>query len=77
MEFAINRLPQAVLIPLGRLADQLTELDSTRDYVVYCHHGIRSLQAVEFLRAAGFRARNLEGGITNWIDRVDPLMPRY
>ena len=77
MEFQINRLPGAVLIPLGDLPERLGELDGTRDVVVYCHHGIRSVRAVEFLRGAGFRARNLKGGITAWIDRVDPTMPRY
>jgi molybdopterin/thiamine biosynthesis adenylyltransferase/rhodanese-related sulfurtransferase len=77
MEYQINRLPGSVLIPLGDLPESLGELDGTRDFVVYCHHGIRSVRAVEFLRGAGFRARNLAGGITAWIDRVDPGMVRY
>ncbi len=77
MEFTINRLPNSVLIPLGSLPERLGELDATRDMVVYCHHGVRSARAVELLRAAGFRARNLAGGITAWIDQVDPSMPRY
>jgi sulfur-carrier protein adenylyltransferase/sulfurtransferase len=77
MEFQINRLPGAVLVPLGELPENLGEIDGTRDIVVYCHHGIRSVRAVEFLRGAGFRARNLKGGITAWIDRVDPTMLRY
>jgi adenylyltransferase/sulfurtransferase len=77
MEFRINRLPNSVLIPFGHLPDRLAEIDATRDVVVYCHHGIRSVRAVELLRAAGFRARNLQGGITAWIDQVDPTMPRY
>jgi molybdopterin/thiamine biosynthesis adenylyltransferase/rhodanese-related sulfurtransferase len=77
MEYQINRLPGAVLIPLNALPEGLGELDGTRDLVVYCHHGIRSERAVEFLRGAGFRARNLKGGITAWIDRVEPTMVRY
>ncbi len=77
MEYQINRLPGSTLIPLGDLPENLGELDGTRDLVVYCHHGIRSAQAVELLRGAGFRARNLRGGITAWIDRVDPSMMRY
>ena len=77
MEYQINRLPGSLLIPLARLPESLGELDGTRDVVVYCHHGIRSVRAVEFLRGAGFRARNLEGGITAWIDRIDPDMVRY
>jgi len=77
MEFEINRLPGAVLIPLGDLPGSLGRIDGTRDVVVYCHYGIRSVRAVEFLRGAGFRARSLKGGITAWIERVDPAMLRY
>lgn len=77
MEFRINRLPNSVLIPFGNLPDRLAEIDATRGVVVYCHHGIRSVRAVELLRAAGFRARNLQGGIAAWTDQVDPTMPRY
>ncbi len=77
MEFRINRLPNAELIPFGNLPDRLSEIDLTRNLVVYCHYGIRSVRAVELLRAAGFRARNLKGGIAAWIDQVDPSMPRY
>ena len=77
MEFRINRLPNSVLIPFGNLPDRLAEVDGTRDVVVYCHYGIRSVRAVELLRAAGFRARNLQGGIAAWIDQVDPTMSRY
>jgi adenylyltransferase/sulfurtransferase len=77
MEFRINRLPGAVLIPLAQLPESLSQLDQTRDYVVYCHHGIRSARAVEFLRSAGLRARNLAGGITAWIDQVEPTLLRY
>jgi adenylyltransferase/sulfurtransferase len=77
MEFRINRIEGAVLIPLRDLPERVSQLDQTRDYVVYCHHGIRSVRAVEFLRSAGFRARNLAGGITAWIDQVEPGMLRY
>ncbi len=77
LEFEINHLPGAVLIPFGNLPDRLAEIDATRDVVVYCHHGIRSVRAVELLRGAGFRARNLKGGIVAWIDKVAPDMPRY
>ena len=77
MEFRINRLEGAILVPLGDLPVRLGGLDPSLDHVVYCHHGVRSVRAVEILRAAGFRARNLSGGITAWIDEVDPSMLRY
>ncbi len=46
--------------------------------VVYCHHGIRSLEAARFLRMNGFpEARSLSGGIDAWAARIDPDMRRY
>jgi adenylyltransferase/sulfurtransferase len=66
------------LVPLGQLAERAHELDPLREWAVLCHHGVRSLQAVEFLRRAGFRkARSVHGGIDAWSLRVDPRVPRY
>lgn len=50
-------------IPLGQLKDRHQELDLETPVVVYCQSGIRSLQAVQFLRTKGFKAINLRGGI--------------
>jgi len=77
-EYAICRLDGSKLIPLPHLVDGMKELDSARDMVVLCHSGIRSAQAVNFLRGSGFRrVRNLRGGIDRWSTDVDPTMPRY
>ncbi len=66
------------LIPLNDLPARIHELDSSRDIVVYCHHGPRSGRAVDFLRQMGFRkVKNLVGGIDQWSERVDPGLPRY
>lgn len=65
-------------IPLGELRDRISELDATKELVVYCHHGIRSQNAVNLLTQAGVRnARNLLGGIDMWARRIDSGMPRY
>jgi adenylyltransferase/sulfurtransferase len=77
MEFQLSRLPAALLIPLADLPEKLGDIDGTRDVVVYCHHGIRSVRATLFLQGAGFRARNLKGGLMAWIDKVDPTLLRY
>jgi sulfur-carrier protein adenylyltransferase/sulfurtransferase len=79
-EHALVALPNSVLIPLGQLTQRISELESWRDeeIVVYCHHGIRSLNAVAQLRYLGFtRARNLTGGIDRWTSEIDPGLPRY
>lgn len=72
------RIGGARLIPLRELPSRAAELDRSTDLVVYCHHGVRSAHAVEFLRHGGFdRARNLAGGIDRWSTDVDPAIPRY
>jgi len=73
-------LPDSRLIPLGELGERWEELSDWRDQevVVYCHHGVRSAQAIGFLRQHGFsRLTNLAGGIDRWSLEVDPRMPRY
>ncbi len=77
MEYRIVHLPGSVLVPLGQLAERAAELDPAASYVVYCHHGVRSAGAVEYLRSLGLQAWNLAGGIAAWTDEVDPTLPRY
>jgi len=77
-EFEIVHLPGSTLIPLRELPGRLAQLDSRAELVVLCHHGMRSLQAVELLRGAGFQhARSLAGGIDAWAIEVDPSLARY
>jgi adenylyltransferase/sulfurtransferase len=67
------------LIPLDQLEDRLDELDDVRDeeIVVHCRSGGRSAEAVETLRAKGFDAKNLAGGVLAWSDEVDDSVPKY
>jgi sulfur-carrier protein adenylyltransferase/sulfurtransferase len=77
-EHAIAHLPGATLIPLNTLPERLSELDSSREIVLYCHHGQRSMRALELLERSGFRKlHNLRGGIDAWSREVDPSTPRY
>jgi len=77
-EFEIARLPGTTLIPLNTLPARLSELDTSHEIVLHCHHGQRSMRALEFLRSSGFRKiKNLKGGIDAWSKDVDPSVPRY
>ncbi len=77
-EYEIAHIDGAVLMPLGELPDRLGELDGHHEIVTHCHHGARSLKALEILRAAGFsKVRSLRGGIDAWAVNVDPALPRY
>src|SRR5262245_3854884 len=77
-EFQIARIEGATLIPLNTLPARLSELDSSREIALYCHHGQRSMRALEMLRRSGFRKlKNLRGGIDAWSREVDRSIPRY
>lgn len=61
------------LIPLRH-----NELPDDQPIVVYCHHGMRSMQVALFLEHAGFSdLYNLTGGIEAWSLGVDASVPRY
>jgi molybdopterin/thiamine biosynthesis adenylyltransferase/rhodanese-related sulfurtransferase/molybdopterin converting factor small subunit len=78
VEWQICRLEGAVLIPMNTIPARMHELDSAREMVVYCRSGKRSAQITAFLKAAGFRkVKNLQGGILQWSDEVDPSVPKY
>jgi len=77
-ELAIARIPDARSLPLSELPARLHELDSTRDYAIACHHGLRSIEAYYLLHKAGFRRLSvLEGGVDAWAAGIDPSLPRY
>jgi len=77
-EIALAAFPDAVHIPMGEVPARLSELDSRRETVVVCHHGIRSAQVAGFLATKGFvRVLNLTGGIDAWSLSVDSSVPRY
>ena len=75
-EYQICNL-NGVLIPLNDLPRRVHELDPSKEMVVHCRSGARSARAVGFLQHAGFKAKNLAGGILAWSDRIDPKMPKY
>ena len=77
-EFAFARIEGAHLIPLGELPNRYNELNADSEIVVYCHHGVRSLQAAYFLMQMGYtRVKNLVGGIDAWSLQADSEVPRY
>jgi sulfur-carrier protein adenylyltransferase/sulfurtransferase len=77
-EWDIAHIEGARLIPLGQLPERLGELDSHAEIVAHCHHGARSMKALQVLKGAGFgRVRSLAGGIDAWADRVEVGMARY
>jgi adenylyltransferase/sulfurtransferase len=67
-EHAQQHIEGALLIPLGTLQDNLDKLPADQPIVVHCKSGGRSARAVAMLKAEGFDAHNLVGGITAWTE---------
>jgi len=72
-EFDEFHLKNCVLIPLGELSERAPkELNPKDNIVVYCAHGMRSMQGLMALKQLGFeKVRSLEGGICEWEERFD------
>ncbi|CAB4862709.1 unannotated protein [freshwater metagenome] len=74
-EYAAGRIPGSVHIPLGELAVRAGELDPEGPLIVVCLAGVRSLHAAQKLRAAGYEAASLAGGMLAWHDGHRPMDP--
>ncbi len=79
-EWNFCHIDGAELMPLTRFGEEADAKlqDTTQRLIIYCHHGMRSLRAADWLREKGFdKAQSMRGGIAAWSDHVDPEMPRY
>ncbi|MBV9201602.1 MAG: MBL fold metallo-hydrolase [Alphaproteobacteria bacterium] len=63
----LGHIRGAILIPLGELAERVSELARDRPIVAVCRAGSRSAQATVILHEAGFvNVANLSGGMLRW-----------
>jgi adenylyltransferase/sulfurtransferase len=77
-EYQIVHLEQAQWIPLADLPRRVRELNPYVEIVVYCHRGMRSIDAAYLLQQLGFkRVRSLVGGIDRWAAQIDPNLQQY
>jgi rhodanese-related sulfurtransferase len=69
----------AELIPMRAVPQSLESLRAgTAQLVLFCHHGMRSLQVAQWLRRQGFEdSVSMAGGIDRWSLEIDPTVPRY
>ena len=78
--FAICRIEGAELLPLTTFAEEFSKhLSNTEERIVlYCHHGMRSMRAAEYLAKRGYmNVSSMGGGIDAWSLAIDPSVPRY
>lgn len=54
-------IENAIHIPVDNLRCKMGQLDPSKNYVVYCHSGVRSYNAERMMKAAGFNVKNLDG----------------
>lgn len=80
-EYALARIDGARLIPMQEIPAELQKLEGLSDggeLLLLCHHGVRSLQAAQWLRQRGLEnCFSVTGGIDRWSCEIDPKIPRY
>jgi len=82
-EYEINKIPGSVLIPKGEFLNghalgQLPGVDSGTQVVLYCKTGVRSAEALAVVKGAGYAdAIHVGGGVSAWVDQIDPSQPAY
>jgi rhodanese-related sulfurtransferase len=77
-EYDTAHIQGSVLIPLREIPGNLARIENAQEVVIFCHHGMRSLDAAAWLRSQGVEgARSMAGGIDRWSVEIDPAVPRY
>ncbi|MBI4180008.1 molybdopterin-synthase adenylyltransferase MoeB [bacterium] len=77
-ELSICRINGATHIPLGSIPDRFNQLRPDAEIVTFCHHGMRSMKAANFLKEQGYKnVKSMKGGIDAWSTEVDASVPRY
>ncbi|GGO84832.1 adenylyltransferase/sulfurtransferase MoeZ [Nocardioides phosphati] len=80
VEWDINRIPGATLIPKGDFLNgsALEKLPSDKQVVLHCKSGVRSAEVLAILKGAGFSdAVHVGGGVVAWVNQIDPSQPSY
>ena len=66
-EFDSGHIQDAVLIPVGEIADRVDEIPTNVPVVLVCRSGNRSGQAYRYLKQQGFEnVHNMLGGMVDW-----------
>ena len=77
-EYEVCKLDSSVLVPMSQIPAKVASLDTERETVVICHHGIRSRSVGRYLEQNGFtNIINLSGGVDQWAKTVDNTMATY
>lgn len=76
-EFASGHIEGAINVDFnsGNFANEITRLNPSETYAIYCRSGSRSGQAASIMHKAGFHdVSNLDGGVIDWTSAGLPLV---
>ena len=77
-ELEICRIENALHIPMNEIPERCEALPLDRPLIVFCHHGMRSMNVLHYLESRGFEnVINMGGGIHAWATDVDSSTPLY
>lgn len=79
-EYDTVNIAESQLLPMSEIQQRIAELEEHRsaEIVVYCHHGMRSMQVTAWMLQEGFtNVKSMQGGIDAWSCEIDNSKPRY
>ena len=80
VERDINQIPGSILIPKGdfQTGEALSGLPQDKQVVLYCKTGVRSAEVLAIVQGAGLAdAVHVGGGVSAWVNEIDPSQPAY
>ena len=80
VERDINEIPGSVLMPKGdfQTGEALGRLPQDKQVVLYCKTGVRSAEVLALVHGAGLAdAVHVGGGVSAWVNQIDPSQPAY
>ena len=80
VERDINAIPGSVLIPKGdfQTGEALSHMPQDKQVVLYCKTGVRSSEVLAIVQGAGLSdAVHVGGGVSAWVNEIDPSQPAY
>ena len=79
-EYDLVHVAGGVLMPTSEFGNHVEAIQamSNKRLLVMCHHGMRSMSVVQWLRQHGIEnCQNVAGGIDAWACEVDSNLARY
>ena len=77
-EWDVCHIEGSLNIPMNLIFESINKISEDITTVVMCHHGVRSMNVIQYLESKGCKNLiNLEGGIHAWATDVDKSMSTY